>query len=282
MAKMREIKRRIKSVQSTQKITRAMKMVAATKLRRAQERAEKTRPFFTRTLDILRGAAAIIDPACHPLLLHREVKNTVVLLVTADRGLCGGYNSRVIRMVLEELQNEPYDIVGVGRRGLEAFKRRGYNIIESFTNIPDNPSFDIARAVAGILIDQYVEEKCDRVLLAYTRFHTPLSQVPLLIPLLPIEQREIGERQGVRDYIMEPEPATVLDIILPKYVENVVFGALLESKASEFGARMTAMDSATENAQEMIENLTLAYNRARQEEITKEISEIVGGAEALK
>ncbi len=283
MATMRDIKRRIKSVQSTQKITRAMKMVSATKLRRAQERAEKTRPFFERTQDILRGISASIDPDCHPLLAHREVKKITVLLFTADRGLCGGYNHRVIKMVEQELGDFPdLKLVTVGKKGRDVLKPRGYNIIQEFIDVPDYPSFDMARELAGILVDDFIKEKTDQVLMAYTRFQSALSQRPLLIPLLPLEKREMDPQKGRREYIMEPDPYTILDLVLPRSVENIIFGALLESKASEFGARMTAMDAATENAEEMIEELTISYNRARQEEITTEISEIVGGAEALK
>lgn len=283
MASMREIKHRIKSVQNTQKITRAMKMVAATKLKRAQERAEGARPFFTKTLDILRGAASVIDPETHPLLAHREIKKVQVLLLTADRGLCGGYNHRIIKMVKEQLGDHPHlQIMAVGKRGRDTFRREGYSIQASYSDIPDYPSFDLARDISRQLVDTFTREESDQVLLAYTRFHSPLSQQPLLIPLLPVEQREMDASRGVREYIMEPDPYVILDMILPRYVENLVYGALLEAKASEFGARMTAMDAATENAQEMIERLTVSYNRARQEEITKEISEIVGGAEALK
>ncbi len=283
MATMRDIKRRIKSVQSTQKITRAMKMVSATKLRRAQERAEKTRPFFQRTQDIIRGISATIDPDQHPLLAHREIEKITVLLFTADRGLCGGYNHRVIKMVEQELGDFPnLKLVTVGKKGRDALKPRGYEITRDFVDIPDYPSFELAQELCQILVDDFIQEKTDQVLMAYTRFQSALSQSPLLLPLLPLEKREMDPQEGRREYIMEPDPYTILDLVLPRSVENIIYGALLESKASEFGARMTAMDAATENAQEMIENLTISYNRARQEEITTEISEIVGGAEALK
>lgn len=287
MATIREIKRRIKSVQNTQKITRAMKMVSATKLRKAQDKTEKARPFFTKTMDILRGAAATIDTEAHPLLAHREVKKVHILAITADRGLCGGYNQRVIKMIEQEINKNDSDrgvsISAAGKKGRDAFLRKGYPIINQYIDLPDDPDFELAQKTAQDLIQIFLSQEADLVLLAYTRFQSALTHRPLLIPILPVEKRETEDkRSGVREYIMEPDPATILDLILPKYVENVIYATLLESKASEFGARMTAMDSATENAQEMIEKLTISYNRARQEEITKEISEIVGGAEALK
>jgi len=283
MATMRDIKKRIKSVQNTQKITRAMKMVSATKLRRAQERAENARPFFQRTQDIIKGVAASIDPDLHPLLAHREVQRITVLLFTGDRGLCGGYNHRVIKMVEQELGSFPrLNLITVGKKGREVLGPRGYEISHSYKDIPDHPTFDLARELGEILVDDFIAQRTDQVLMAYTRFQSALSQRPLLIPLLPLERREMDSEGGQREYIMEPDAATILDLILPRYVENVIYGASLESKASEFGARMTAMDAATENAEEMIGNLTVSYNRARQEEITTEISEIVGGAEALK
>jgi len=283
MATMRDIKRRMKSIESTQKITRAMKMVAATKLRRAQNRAESTRPFFHKTQDIIKGVAATIEPEMHPLLAHREINRITVLAFSADRGLCGGYNHRIVKMIEEQLgSHQDLQVVAVGRKGRDLLKTRGYEIQREFINIPDYPSFDLARELAEYMIEEFTAEKTDQVLLAYTRFNSALSQAPLLIPLLPLERREMDPEKGRREYIMEPDPSSVLNLILPRYVENVIFGSLLESKASEFGARMTAMDAATENAQEMIEKLTVSYNRARQEEITTEISEIVGGAEALK
>lgn len=283
MATIRKIKRRMRGIQSTQKITRAMKMVAATKLRRAQIRAENVRPFFAGTLDILRNVAAAIEPEAHPLLHSREVKKSCVIAITADRGLCGGYNSKIVKLVTEQFaRDEALELIAIGKRGRDYFRRFGYEIGGEYTDIPDYPPFSLAKDLAHRVIDDYTAEKYDRIFLAYTRFYSTLTQIPELVALLPLERQDINAGQQIREYIMEPGPTEVLDIILPRYVENLIYGALLESKASEFGARMTAMDAATENAQEMVDNLNVLYNRARQEEITLEMLEIVGGAEALK
>ncbi len=283
MATIRKIKRRMRSIQSTQKITRAMKMVAATKLRRAQVRAENVRPFFDRTLDILKNVAAVTESAAHPLLSRREIKNTCVIAITADRGLCGGYNSKIVKLVTDQFaRDEDIELIAIGKRGKDYFQRLGYKIGEEYLDIPDYPPFMLAKDLANRVINDYTAEKYDRVFLAYTHFHTALTQIPELVALLPLERQDLSPGQQIKEYIMEPGPTEVLDIILPRYVENLIYGALLESKASEFGARMTAMDAATENAQEMVDNLSVLYNRARQEEITLEMLEIVGGAEALK
>lgn len=284
MQSMRDIKRRIKSVQNTQKITRAMKMVAAAKLRRAQERAEGAREFFETTKSIFENVAEAVSDVTHPLLIDRGGEKVGYVVITADRGLAGGYNIKMINEVVDHIDDkENASILTIGRRGRDYFSRRGFDIVSEYIGVEDQPSFDTAQKIAQEVIQLYESGVFDRVYLSYTRFQTALTQFPSIVPILPIAP-EKGEKAGglKTEYIYEPSAGEVLDWILPKYLENIIYSALLEAKASEFGSRMTAMDSATENAQEMIDKLTLSYNRARQAAITTEISEIVGGAEALK
>jgi len=281
VATIKKIKRRIKSIQSTQKITRAMKMVAATKLRRAQERAESARQYFNRSRDILLGVANSLEAGEHPLFAQRDVKRTCVIAITADRGLCGGYNGRLVKIITDQYKEKSrLDFLAIGRRGEDILRRQGYNILERFIDIPDYPTFKLAKTITTIVMDGYLRGDYEQILLAYTEFHSALTQVPVFLQLLPFEEKEGQGNQ--KQYIMEPSPAEIIDLIVPRYLENLIYGALLEAKASEFGARMTAMDAATESAQEMIDNLTVLYNRARQEEITLEMLEIVGGAEAIR
>lgn len=281
MATIKKIKRRIKSIESTQKITRAMKMVAATKLKRAQDRAESARLFFTETQDILQSLARVVEADSHPLFSSREGGNSCVVAITADRGLCGGYNSRIVKLVSDSLKDQgDVDLLVLGKRGHDIFQRQGGKIIKSIIDVPDYPPFSYAQEIAEYLVQGYLEGRYGKVFLAYTRFYTTLTQIPYLIPLLPIEKKE--EEGPTSDFIMEPSPAEVIDLIVPRYLENLIYGAILEAKASEFGARMTAMEAATDSAQEMVDDLLVLYNRARQEEITLEMLEIVGGAEAIK
>ncbi|MFW6265933.1 MAG: ATP synthase F1 subunit gamma [Halanaerobiales bacterium] len=284
METMRDIKRRINSVQNTKKITRAMKMVAGAKLRRAQEKAENARPFFKKTRQILLDVEQYTRNAEHPLLDEREGNKNLYILVTGDRGLCGPYNSRVIDALKEEMgSEEEVKLLTIGQKGRDYFARRNYEIISEYIQIDDYPDFRFARKISNEVISLFKEEVVDSVNLVYTHFESALSQEVQIIPLLPVEAPEKREEDKTQvEYLYEPSPDEVLDIMLPQYVNNVLYAALLESKASEFGSRMTAMDSATENAAEMIDELTLSYNRARQAEITKEITEIVSGAEALK
>ncbi|MFW6378160.1 MAG: ATP synthase F1 subunit gamma [Bacillota bacterium] len=301
MDSMRDIKRRINSVENTKKITRAMKMVAAAKLRNAQEKAEAARPFFDRTREILEDIVKNTeDTEDHPLLKAPESANdsTLYIVVTGDRGLCGAYNSRVLKQADQSLADKPGPIIPIGRKGYKHFLRNDQDILTKYLNIDDYPDFWFARSITDEIIDPYLEEEINEVRLIYTHFDSPLNQTVYELPLLPVippgergEMRTTAEENTDEDqsdneqqvdYLYEPSTQEVLDELLPQYLNNIIFAALLESKASEFGARMTAMDSATENATEMIEDLTLSYNRARQSAITKEINEIVSGAEAQK
>ena len=301
MESMRDIKRRISSVENTKKITRAMKMVAAAKLRNAQDKAESARPFFSRTREILEDIVKNTEETeDHPLLKAPDSAkdSTLYIVVTGDRGLCGAYNSRVLKQADRSLSKNPGPIIPIGKKGYKHFLRSDQDILTKYVNIDDYPDFWFARSITDDILNPYMEQEINEVRLIYTHFDSPLNQTVYELPLLPVippgkrgemktaaEESSDGdksEKDHQVDYLYEPSTQEVLDELLPQYLNNIIFAALLESKASEFGARMTAMDSATENATEMIDDLTLSYNRARQSAITKEINEIVSGAEALK
>ncbi|MFP4661375.1 MAG: ATP synthase F1 subunit gamma [Halanaerobiales bacterium] len=297
MESMRDIKRRINSVKNTQKITKAMKMVAAAKLKRAQDKAEEARPFFKKTREIINDVFLYTNEATeHPLLKPKEGNRHLYIVVNSDRGLCGSYNARVIEKTRKSFQHdEEISLIVIGRNARDFFKKRDYNIISEYIGIDDYPDYWFAKRITDEVISLFKEDIIDYVSLIYTHFNSAISQIVKAIPILPVQQiKELGtsdrhpedseelEEPKQVSYIYEPSPDEVLDILLPKYINNVLYSTLLEAKASEFGARMTAMDSATDNAGELIDELTLLYNRARQAAITKELSEIVGGAEALK
>ncbi len=280
MAGVRDIRRRIRSVRNMQQITKAMKMVAAAKLRKAQEKVIAARPYARQLQAVLARLAQAQVDVSHPLLEKRPVQKLGYILVTSDRGLCGGFNASLIRMTDSIIQEESRSsgLVAVGRKGRDFFRRKA-NLITEFIGLGDDPSYGQAKNIAEAVIRLYQDGELDEVHLIYAEFINAIQQKPTMLKLLPIEQPE--GKLG-RQYIFEPSPADIIARLLPKYVEILIFRALLESKASEQGARMTAMGSATDNAKEMIDRLTLAMNRARQAAITKEISEIVGGAAALE
>ncbi len=285
MASLKIIRKRITSVKSTQKITKAMKMVSAAKLRRAQEAATAARPYAQKLTDLLRNVAARVGATAHPLLQARPEERTIhVLLVTADRGLCGGYNANLIRKAEALIQERGRDRVRltiVGRRGFDYFKKRGVTIADKHINLFGGPTSDLARAIAEQLAREFADGATDGVYLIYSHFRSALVQVPTVQHLLPIAPETEGGTTAI-DYLYEPNAAELLDRLVRQYVYVLIHRACLEATASEHGARMTAMDSATSNASEMIDRLTLDMNRARQASITKELMEIVGGAEALK
>jgi F-type H+-transporting ATPase subunit gamma len=283
MASLRDLRRRIKSVKSTQQITKAMKAVSAAKMRRAQEQVLAARPYSRRIREVLGRVAGASGGVKHPLLAVREPKQVAYILITADRGLCGGFNGNLIRKTNQEMRGltAGLSIVTVGRKGRDFFRRRRYQIDQQYVGLGENIKYNTARDIAGFVIDKYTGAEYDEVYLVYSQFVNVLVQRPTVEKLLPVEP-PAGEDAGAVNYIFEPSPEAVMAELLPKYVENAIFHALLESKAGEHSARMTAMDSATKNAAEMIDRLTLSLNRARQAAITKEISEIVGGAAALE
>ncbi len=286
MASLKVIRKRISSVKSTQQITKAMKMVAAAKLRRAQEAATEARPYATKLGDMLRAVAARVDAGSHPLLATRpETARIDLILVTSDRGLCGGYNSNLIRRTeafLAEHAGQPVRLTLVGRKGTDYFRRRSVEIHEQHVNLLGGPNHALAASLGARVAQDFVSGETDAVYLIYSQFRSALSQVPTVEQLLPVVT-DLGAADANQvDYIYEPDATTLLDRLLHQYITTLLARAFLESIASEHGARMTAMDSATSNAADMIDRLTLEMNRARQAAITKELMEIVSGAEALK
>ena len=284
MANIRLIRRRIRSIQSTAKITRAMEMIAASKMRRAQEQVLAGRPYAEKLRQVLADLAAQpqTEKAVHPLMKRRTVNNIMVVHMTADRGLCGGLNANMNRssasFMLE--QTSPVILVTSGRKGRDFMLRHGREIRAEFIGISDRPSLLDTRPISRIVIDDYVNGLIDQVYLAYTRFITTINQRPVLQQLLPIEPVEMERKQEV-EYIYEPNSRVVLAELLPRFIEMQVYHAMLEAIASEQSARMVAMRNASENANELIQDLTQMYNKARQEMITRELLDITGGAEAL-
>ncbi len=287
MATLRDIQRRIKSVQSTQKITRAMKLVAAAKLRRAQERIVAARPYAGKMAELLGNLVSGADGDTHPLLEQREGPRRQIVIITADKGLAGAFNSNVIRRSLEFVRTSnttEVTLVVVGRKARDFYRRRDYTIRRDMIGFWDRLAFSHAQELADYFMQQYLDNEVDEVHLMYNEFRSVASQRPVRQQLLPIPKAAEGEGEAAEavDYIYEPSPAAILGDLLPRHVRMQVYRALMESLAGEYGARMTAMEAATKNAKEMIEVLTIQYNKARQEKITKELLDIVGGAEALK
>ena len=288
MATLRDIQRRIRSVQSTQKITRAMKLVAAAKLRRAQERILAARPYAGKMGELLGNlvSAAGSDGAPHPLLEQREGPRRQVVIITADKGLAGAFNSNVIRRALEFVRQSnvtEVTLVMVGRKARDFFRRRQWSIKRDLVGFWDQLAYSHASGLADYFMQQYLDGEVDEVHLIYNEFRSVVVQRPVREQLLPIPRKAEGEANAAAvDYIYEPDPRAILDELLPRHVRTQVFRALMESLAGEYGARMTAMEAATKNAKEMIDVLTIQFNKARQDKITKELLDIVGGAEALK
>ncbi len=284
MASMRDIKRRIKSVGSTQQITKAMNLVSASKLTRAKQRLNETKPFFQETKRVIAGIVKSSKGISHRFLDERPVNKTGVIVLTGDRGLCGGYNANVCKAALGLIYDKSnVSVITVGTKAKDYFKRRQKNIVKHYAGISEKPFYEDATVIADYILDEYLNNNLDEVYLAYTEFKSAISADVKLIKILPVDTSGFDEGDTPsRMMNYDPDPETVLDYVIPKYVNTVIFGALVESATCEQGARMTAMDTATENAEEMIGSLTLLYNRARQSAITQEITEIVGGANALK
>jgi F-type H+-transporting ATPase subunit gamma len=286
MATLRDIKRRIGSVKSTQQITKAMKLVAAAKLRRAQERIIEARPYAFKMQEVLSSLALRTDPHLHPLLQRREIARKALVVIAADKGLCGGFNSNIMRRSLELLKgsagNVAMTLVVVGRKARDFYRRRPYAIRSEQVGFFDRLAYAHAAALGQDLVKAYVSGEADEVQLVYNEFKSVATQRVVVERLLPIEPLRPQEELAAIEFIYEPSPQAVLEGLLPKHVEVQVYRALMESLAGEYGARMTAMDAATKNASEMIDLLTLQFNKARQERITKELLEVVAGAEALR
>jgi F-type H+-transporting ATPase subunit gamma len=287
MIGLKALRRRITSIKSTQQITRAMKMVAAARLRRAQERIIEARPYADKMREVLQSLSLRTNPEAHPLLMRREMKRVELLAITTDRGLCGSFNQNIFRRVERFLKEHLRDyaeisLTIVGRKGLDYFRRRQVPITRDYVGRFQETDYQAAAAIGKDLVGDYTGEAVDGVFLVYNEFRSPLVQRVMIKDLLPIEPLEVESDYPAVEYIYEPSAEAILSELLPRYVEIQIYRALLESTAGELGARMTAMGSATENAQEMIEKLTLVYNKARQSAITTEMLEIVGGAEALR
>ncbi len=289
MPTLRDIQRRIRSVQSTQKITRAMKLVAAAKLRRAQERILAARPYAGKMSELLGNlvsASEGSDGAQHPLLEQREGPRRQIVIIAADKGLAGAFNSNVIRRALEFVRQSntaEITLVVVGRKARDFYRRRPWTIKRDMVGFWDRLAYTHAAELADYFMQQYLDGEVDEVHLVYNEFRSVAVQRPVREQLLPIPRKADGEADAPTvDYLYEPDPGAILAALLPRHVRTQVFRALMESLAGEYGARMTAMEAATKNAKEMIDVLTIQFNKARQEKITKELLDIVGGAEALK
>lgn len=297
MPSTREIRRRIRSVKNISQVTRAMQMVAASKMRRAQEQVLATRPYTEKAWHILSNLAAQrgVDESAHPLLQIREQVQTIgMVLVTSDKGLCGSYNHSMIQAAsrfIAELPH-PVELITVGKRGRDAMWRMRHTIVAEFSDLPPQPRLLDITPITRTVMDSFIAGRYDVVYLAHTDFINTLTQRPAIWQLLPIQPLHLGvspisEHRGEQrheatvEYIYEPDPRTILDTVLPRFTELQVYQAILEAFASEHSARMVAMRNATENALELLDDLTLTYNRARQESITKEMLDIAGGAEAL-
>ena len=287
---MKDIKRRIKSVQSTMQITKAMELVASSKMRHAKERALGARPYFNALYQTITHLAGATRGSESVYTRPREVKNSLYIVIAGDRGLAGGYNANVVRLVTGSgLKPEDVRIFAVGRKGRDALARKGYEIAADHSDVINEPLYSDAMEITRELLSLFEKQEIGEIYLAYTSFKNTVSQIPRFMKLLPVDT-EAAELKGDAggeglkpDLLLmnyEPDETEVLDAIIPKYVSSLIYGAFLEAVASENGARMTAMDSATNNAEEMIEKLSLQYNRARQGSITQELTEIIAGADA--
>ena len=284
MANVQDLKRRIRSITNTRKVTKAMKMVSAAKLRRAQERITHSRPHARRTLAILRSLAARANPELSPLLEDRGGSRVEVYVVTADRGMCGAFNAGILRVAekfLRENSGNEVTVNAVGKKGREYLRRRGYSLRRNWADVFRNVEFGTAEEIGKDAIQRFNDKETDQIYLVYNEFKSAIQARPVVQRLLPIEPIHLTEGRTPEDYIYEPDAATLLHSLLPFYVEQIVFQAMIESVAAEHAARMTAMDSATNNAGELIDSLTLTMNRVRQASITTEIIEVVSGAQGL-
>jgi F-type H+-transporting ATPase subunit gamma len=287
MANLRDIKRRIRSVKSTQQITKAMKLVSASKLRKAQERILNVRPYAIKMMDVLKHLAARANQDLHPLLNNREGNRILLLVVTSDKGLCGAFSTNILRKTMQVVKDNPgkeISFIAAGRKARDFLRNRKFKILNEYTNL--NKDFDYLKAteIGDTISELFVQNTIDQVYVVYNEFKSVIQQQVILEQLLPVvpEKIVLKDKESPVDYIYEPDEESILDHLLKRYMTVEVYRAFLESMAGEHGARMTAMDNATRNASDMIGELTLFYNRTRQAYITKELIEVVNGAEALK
>lgn len=285
MASMRDIKRRRESIQSTGQITKAMKLVSTVKLQKAKNKAENTKPYFEHMYKAVNSMLRKSGNILHPYLQSGSSEKKGVIMVTSNRGLAGGYNSNIIKMVMNSgISKEDAVIYAVGKKGRDALARRGYTIAEDYSEAMNEPVFNDATAIGHKVLEDFAEGRIGEIYLVYTEFKNTVTHVPTWLKLLPVVVTE-GEEEDEADKLTlmnyEPEAEEALDLIIPKYINSLIYGGLMQSFASENGARMQAMDSATTNAEEMISTLELSYNRARQGAITQELTEIIAGANAI-
>ena len=285
MASMRDIKRRKSSIQSTQQITKAMKLVSTVKLQKAKTRAEQTTPYTNHMYQTVSSMLAKSGNVNHPYLVSGESKKKAVVAITSNRGLAGGYNSNIVKLVANsDLPKEDIEIYAIGNKGLDAFTRKGFNVKYTDSELIEAPTYADAAALCREVLKDYTAGEIGEIYLAYTHFKNTVVHEPTLIKLLPVEINadELTQSEGAAaQMIYEPNEEEALNMIIPKYITSLFYGALVEAVASENGARMQAMDSATSNAEEIISDLTLKYNRARQGAITQELTEIIAGASAI-
>jgi F-type H+-transporting ATPase subunit gamma len=283
----KEIRMKIRSVQNTRKITKAMEMVAASKMRKAQERMRHARPYGEKIRNIAAHISHANPEYRHPFLVHRDnVKRVGLIVITTDKGLCGALNTNLLRMVLNQYkawqsEGEEIDVCCIGNKGLGFMQRLGANIVSHAIQLGDRPQMDKLIGSMKVMLDGYIGGRFDRLLLGYNRFFNTMKQEPVLEQLLPLSGERMGAPESVWDYLYEPEAKAVLDQVMTRYIEAIIFQAVAENMASEQSARMVAMKAASDNARNLIEELTLIYNKNRQAGITKELSEIVGGAAAV-
>lgn len=285
MASMRDIKRRKDSIQSTGQITKAMKLVATVKLQKARAKAENSKPYFDAMYKAVTTMLARSGSVNHRYLKNDGKGKKAVIVITSNRGLAGGYNSNIIKLVTGSgIPKEDMLVYSVGRKGKDYLSRRGYEIRADYSEVINEPMYSDAMEIGQAVLDAYTSGEISEIYLAYTCFMNTVSQVPVFIKLLPVDTNDVKMEEELKDSSVmeyEPEEEEALDIIIPKYVSSLIYGALVEAVASENGARMTAMDNATSNADEMISSLSLMYNRARQGSITQELTEIIAGANAI-
>ena len=288
MASLKEIDSRIKSTKKMKQITKAMNMVSSSKLRRAEKNTKQFEPYMEKMQDAITAIAGASKNSNHPMLRPRHIQRSGYLVITSDKGLAGAYSSNVLKRLVNDIKekhtnSDEYSIIVLGQSGVDFLKNRGYEVESSLVDVPDQPSFKSIQAIAKHAIDLFSEEHIDELKIYYSHYVSVLENKPSVKQVLPLSQEDSSQGQGqMSSYEFEPDKESILSVILPQYVESLIYGTILDAKASEHAARMTAMKNASDNATELIDDLSLQYNRARQAEITQQITEIVGGSAALE
>ena len=288
MASLKEIDSRIKSTKKMKQITKAMNMVSSSKLRRAEKNTKQFEPYMEKMQDAITAIAGASKNSNHPMLRSRHIQRSGYLVITSDKGLAGAYSSNVLKRLINDIKekhtnSDEYSIIVLGQSGVDFLKNRGYEVESSLVDVPDQPSFKSIQAIAKHAIDLFSEEHIDELKIYYSHYVSVLENKPSVKQVLPLSQEDSSQGQGqMSSYEFEPDKDSILRVILPQYVESLIYGTILDAKASEHAARMTAMKNASDNATELIDDLSLQYNRARQAEITQQITEIVGGSAALE